>query len=107
IDRSGKEVIPLMYRVADPFRDGLAEVFTGTTTSFMDTKGNEVFSKERLLITGGFAEGLCVIHILGEDKYGFIDKTGKEVIPRKYDDARSFSEGLAAVKLNGEWGFID
>ena len=25
----------------------------------------------------------------------------------KYDDAFSFSEGLAEVKLNGKWGFID
>jgi hypothetical protein len=40
-------------------------------------------------------------------KWGFIDKTGKEVIPLKYDDARSFSEGLASVNLNGKWGYID
>lgn len=24
-----------------------------------------------------------------------------------YDDASSFSEGLAAVKVNGKWGFIN
>jgi serine/threonine protein kinase len=40
-------------------------------------------------------------------KVGFIDKTGKEVIPCKYDDAGTFSEGLAAVEFNGRWGFID
>ncbi|MCX6164326.1 MAG: WG repeat-containing protein [Ignavibacteriae bacterium] len=37
---------------------------------------------------------------------GFINKEGEEVIPFKYDDARSFSEGLAAVHLIG-WKFID
>jgi predicted Ser/Thr protein kinase len=41
------------------------------------------------------------------DKWGFIDKTGKEVIPCKYFRAHNFSEGLAAVKLNDKWGFID
>jgi hypothetical protein len=42
------------------------------------------------------------------DKYGFKDKqTGKVVVPAKYDDAHDFSEGLAAVKLDGKWGFID
>ena len=40
--------------------------------------------------------------------WGFVNKeTGKEVIPYKYDGAKDFSEGLAAVKLNGKWGYID
>jgi len=29
------------------------------------------------------------------------------VIEPQFNDAGSFSEGLAAVKINGEWGFID
>ncbi len=33
--------------------------------------------------------------------------TFTQVIPFKYDEAKSFSEGLALVKLNGKWGFID
>ena len=32
--------------------------------------------------------------------YGCIDKTGKEVIPCKYDDIYDFSEGLAEVSLD-------
>ncbi|MCX7985750.1 MAG: WG repeat-containing protein [Bacteroidales bacterium] len=36
-----------------------------------------------------------------------MDKSGKEVIPLKYDDAGYFSEGLARVKLNDKWGYID
>ena len=40
-------------------------------------------------------------------KYGFIDKTGKEVIPLKYDNAFDFSEGLALVWLNEKCGYID
>ncbi len=40
-------------------------------------------------------------------KYGFIDETGKEVIPCIYDDADSFSGGLANVKKDGKWGYID
>jgi len=40
--------------------------------------------------------------------WGFVDETGKEVIPFKYEAAREFSEGLAAVQLRYErWGFID
>ncbi|MDR3245746.1 MAG: WG repeat-containing protein [Prevotellaceae bacterium] len=36
-----------------------------------------------------------------------MDKTGKEVIPLKYDYVSSFEEGLAKVELNGKWGSID
>ena len=53
---------------------------------------------------GEYYEGLAKVSLNG--KYGFIDKTGKEVTPIKYDDAW-FSEGLAQVKINGKWGFID
>ena len=54
---------------------------------------------------GSFNEGMAWVKLNG--KYGFIDKTGKEVISLKYDFARAFSEGLAAVRLNGRWGFVD
>ena len=57
---------------------------------------------------GEASEGLIAVKLDG--KWGFIDMTGKEVIPCKYDAASArtfFSEGLAAVSLNGKWGFID
>lgn len=41
------------------------------------------------------------------DKWGFIDKEGKTIIPFEYDDADYFFEGLARVKKNGKYGFID
>ena len=42
------------------------------------------------------------------EKWGFIDKTGKEVIPCKWEDAKDFSEGLVSVMdTNGKYGFID
>ena len=39
-------------------------------------------------------------------KQGF-KKDGVVVIPAKYDYARYFSEGFAAVSLKGKWGYID
>jgi len=42
------------------------------------------------------------------NKFGFVDKSGKEVIPFKYDEAHRFFGGeLASVKLNSKWGFVD
>jgi hypothetical protein len=40
-------------------------------------------------------------------KYGYIDRTGKIVIPAKFEEAKNFSEGLATVKLGGKFGCID
>jgi len=33
--------------------------------------------------------------------------TGKLIIPATYEDAFDFSEGLAAVQVDGAYGFID
>jgi hypothetical protein len=41
------------------------------------------------------------------DRYGYIDATGRDVIPPKYENADSFSEGFAAVEIGEKWGFID
>ena len=40
-------------------------------------------------------------------KYGYLDETGRTAIPCQFDDAGSFSEGLARVKQNGKYGYID
>jgi uncharacterized protein YchJ len=42
-----------------------------------------------------------------DGKMGYVDSTGKVVIPRKYNEARAFHDGLAAVLLHGKYGFID
>ena len=39
-------------------------------------------------------------------KYGYVSG-GKLVIPCQFDDARSFSEGIATVKIEKKWGFIN
>ena len=48
---------------------------------------------------------LAIVELDG--KYGFIDRSGREITPVKYDDASRFSEGLAVVELDGKYGFID
>ena len=55
----------------------------------------------------GFSEGLAVVGQSRFMKKGFIDKTGKFVIPCEWDDAYGFSEGLAPVQKDEKWGYID
>ncbi len=39
--------------------------------------------------------------------FGFMDTSGKIVIPQAYEEADRFSHGLAPVKRNGLWGYIN
>ena len=65
---------------------------------------------------GSFSEGLAAVEknlsegpvVLQKDnKWGFIDKTGRVVIEPQWDFAWDFSEGLAYVNKDGKYGFID
>ena len=41
------------------------------------------------------------------DKYGYINPKGEIVINPQFDEAGSFSEGLADVKIGGKEGYIN
>jgi hypothetical protein len=51
------------------------------------------------------SERVACVNLNG--KWGYIDKTGNEIIPCIYYFAWNFSEGLATVELNGKGGYID
>ncbi len=40
-------------------------------------------------------------------KWGYLDLNGHVIIAPKFDAARNFNHGLAAVNLEGKWGMID
>ena len=56
---------------------------------------------------GGYNEGLATFKDKN-GKYGFIDETGKVVIPCIWKKTNMFHEGLASVQdQNDKWGFVD
>ena len=64
----------------------------------------ELFSVESLL---SFSYSGNLVVIRKDEKYGFADKNGREIIKPKYSNINSFSEGLAAVELDYKWGCVD
>lgn len=42
-----------------------------------------------------------------DNKWGFADKTGKVVVPVKFDAVLFYSEGFTSVKTKGKFGFIN
>jgi hypothetical protein len=95
------------------FSEGLAAVFTqvnGTVhfKGYIDKNGRYVIgASSNIQFAGDFHEGLARFSSAETGKYGFIDKTGKVVVPAEYEAAWDFSEGLAAVAKDGKLGFID
>lgn len=104
IDRTGKMVIPPQFETVGPFCEGLAYAETGEKRGFIDKSGQMVIKGEEFVWARGFSEGLAPAQGKN-DKYGYIDKTGKFAIPPQFDRVGDFSEGLAAVMpvKNAPW----
>jgi len=55
--------------------------------------------------------GLTFIYLSGfsqgKNVWGYIDKTGNMIITPQFEDAYSFSEGLASIKMGNKFGYID
>lgn len=63
-----------------------------------------------LLLTSVFAAqelNVALFPIVQNGKWGYINQTGKVVITPKFEQANSFVEGLARVKVAKLYGFID
>jgi hypothetical protein len=128
IDPSANIVIQPIFPWAEDFHEGLARVqVTGTVLGYdgrwgyIDKSGTVVIPPtfQRMMSDddgeeSAFHDGLAMVEA-SDDKIpppkGFIDRTGKLVIPARFTYAYPFSEGLAAVTeaQDGEsgWGFID
>lgn len=114
IDKTGTLVLEFTSE-DQSFSEGLVETADlfdtpeGTTLmvfDFYDRNGKNILSVDTYRWVSFFAQGRA--RMLGKrDRMGFIDKTGKEIIPPLYKAANNFSEGLAAVAIGGLVGFID
>lgn len=109
VDRTGNLAVALRFRDARSPSEGLAAVRQGGSWGFLDAMANwELLPQYEWAqsFRGGLA---CVAERLGDDpRYGFINKDGRSVVPAVYEAATGFfSEGLAAVKKDGKWGYVD
>jgi hypothetical protein len=106
INRNG-EIQFSRFGLRNIFADGLINVRSfkdDPTTDYVDATGMIKFTVEG---SGDeFAEGLAVV---SDNKLaGFVDQSGAYVIQPRFEDAHSFSNGLAGVSVgNGRWGYID
>ncbi len=113
IDKSGRQVIPCTYEEAEDFSEGLAlvEIMTdeGDSYYYINNRGDKVLKfSDRISPKReeGFHEGLAIVKVKEHDKYAYLN-TSFDYVFYYFEEAWSFSEGLALVKKNGKFGFID
>lgn len=97
---TGIDVRAEEFRQLFAFNEGLAVVQTTSEEWLViDEQGTVVLSLSKLNMSGSvFSEGLMAVGTSNR-KLGFIDITGKMVIPANYYYAKPFSEGLAVVSI--------
>ena len=101
INKTGSEIVPCIYRFARPYIEGFSQAEINDSCFFLNLSGQRVMKCYGYF---DFSEGLAVM--VREGKYGFMDKTGKEVITCQYEFATNFKDGYAAVKRNNKCGII-
>ena len=83
---------------------------TFISAGWMDINGNHKLSVDTGKYSNwwNFSDGMAAVANMTGLWYGYIDKTGKEVVPCIYADFGSFKEGYAYVKNeDGGVGYID
>lgn len=106
-DASGKVVIPAQWEFAVAFSEGKAIVSDNSNSSIIDKTGKTI-AKNLGPGTGmyRFKNNRARCRSL-DGRYGFMDPSGKRVIPPVYDVADDFEEGRAIISSNGKYGLID
>jgi len=87
---SGRETMPDGTLVAEhAFRDQVCMAAHHTTQAVGVPRPDELFP------------------VMDHDRAGFIDRTGKVIIPLCFDKVGAFSEGLSRFERDRRWGYID
>lgn len=115
---TGKLAIPYQYGLwggVSEFVSGYAYVErypseTSEPERLIINESNEAFPLPKGIVSLGytsFVEGYLVVIDTETGLYGFVDTSGKLVIPAKYEYADSFDNSIAKVDIGGETRYID
>nr|MBR4281259.1 WG repeat-containing protein [Clostridia bacterium] len=114
LDTQGDVVIPVEWEYIQTPALGLIVVRRDGMSGVLDASGTEILP---LTACQGMyvnvADGTIRIRQGTEDgdeqyaRSGVFDLTGKEIVPCIWGDIGDFSEGLAAVRDGGAWGYVN
>ena len=101
IDKTGKTVLPFIYDDAGEFKNGTAWVRRNENSgkALIDKSGKIIFELDKNIdVCGEIREER--IMATKKEKIGYLDMSGKVVIPFKYDYGTDFINGKAVVAMN-------
>lgn len=123
IDTTNKTIVPFSAAISDidNYKGGMARVRKNKAISWVDKNGNTKSSETQDTNiknttdrrVNNIQESIPVNRFTTlqprqqDGKWGFIDDKNVTMITYSFDEVRPFSEGLAGVRINGEWGFIN
>ncbi|WP_216828584.1 WG repeat-containing protein [Alkalihalobacterium elongatum] len=101
INCSGRYVVEPIYESVLPFTEGRAVVIDREGFKVLDEQGTILTVKAYNFIAP-FEEGRAVFSNQttdGQYLYGYLDRSGREVLPLQYQYANDFKDGTALVRL--------
>jgi len=106
-DKTGKLICPYKYDYINSFDNGVTTARINKDWYIIDKTGKRLYLLgSKYIDVQGFSDGLA--RVLSKKLcVGFIDKTGKEVIPCAYIDASNFNEGLCKLNKYEKCGYIN
>lgn len=107
-NKSGEVVIKpvLDYEFCYDFSNGMAAVYSRNSFGYINSSGIEVIRTMYSAVTS-FYEGRAVVQRTMNGKCWFIDKEGRKVLNKEFDDAWGFYDSIALVKSGELWYYID
>lgn len=109
IDQKGEWLIPPQYGYAKNFHENLAEVVMYNEESIISgfiNRNNKLIIQLPEINYSNVSEGMLAF--LEKDAYGYMDSTGKKIIPAQFKYCSNFSNGRAMVIFKaGKAGYIN
>ncbi|MFA7335652.1 MAG: WG repeat-containing protein [Candidatus Obscuribacterales bacterium] len=118
IDKNGRLVISPKYQSGEPFQGGLAKVDCvapiGQGSDYVSgyiNRSGQLLGEHTYKTAWDFSNGLAIVETIGktegDTEWGFIDKSGKELMGH-WTEVANYSGKIAGVRdRNGLWGFVD
>lgn len=95
------QVVVTMDQAGIDITDNYIKLYSESDIKYFDYSGNELSAQELFPNNNIYAKKI-------NGKWGFVDKTGNQVVENKYDMVTEINEyGFAGVRENGKWGVIN
>ena len=105
IDPDGELAIPAQFDKAGDFGNDMAFVTQGAKSYLIDKVGGKIatLGKES---GEKYVDGVAAVNF-GNGVYNFYNTSRKTAFTESFEEARNFANGMAAVRKDGKWGFIN